>query len=63
MDRANPAIRPTVEEVMAHPAFPTAVWQFKTTQEGMLPVASGRGGPLNIWHEIHGNGDIKLVVS
>lgn len=29
----------------------------------MLPVASGRGGPFNIYWEVHGSGDIKLVVS
>jgi hypothetical protein len=28
----------------------------------MLPVASGRGGPFNICWEVHGSGDIKLVV-
>ena len=51
-----------VEEVLAHPAYPTAVWKLKPTQSGMLPVASGRGGPFNIYWEVHGTGDIKLVV-
>ena len=55
-------MRPMVEEVLAHPAYPTAVWKLKPTQSGMLPVASGRGGPFNICWEVHGSGDIKLVV-
>jgi hypothetical protein len=58
----NYRVRPIVEEVLSHPAYPTAVWKLKPTQSGMLPVASGRGGPFNICWEVHGSGDIKLVV-
>lgn len=32
------------------------------TQSGQLPVAAGRGGPFKIDWEVHGKGDIKLVV-
>jgi hypothetical protein len=38
------------------------IWTFKPTQSGKLPVAVGRGGPVKIDWEVHGHGDIKLVV-
>jgi glycylpeptide N-tetradecanoyltransferase len=54
--------RPLVEEVLAHPVYPTAIWKLKPDQEGMLPVASGRGGPFNLYWQVHGTGNIKLIV-
>lgn len=53
---------PTVADVLKHPAFPTAVWNLEPTESGRLPVAQGRGGPLDIAWEIHGSGPIKIVV-
>ncbi|ROV89148.1 hypothetical protein VSDG_08864 [Cytospora chrysosperma] len=51
---------PTVAQVLQHPAFPTATWHLEPTRSGLLPVAEGRGGPLKISWEIHGEGPIKL---
>jgi len=48
---------------LAHKAYPEAIWNLTPTQSGKLPVAAGRGGPFNIDWEVHGHGDIKLVVS
>ncbi|KAI0894938.1 alpha/beta-hydrolase [Annulohypoxylon nitens] len=53
---------PTVEEVSKSPAFPTAIWKLQPHQSGLLPVAAGRGGPLNISWEVHGGGPIKLIL-
>lgn len=61
-DFVNSDSRPNVEQVLAHPAYPDTIWNFKPTQSGKLPVAVGRGGPINIDYEVHGHGDIKLVV-
>ncbi|KAK4445537.1 Alpha/Beta hydrolase protein [Podospora aff. communis PSN243] len=58
---ASPSPVPTAAEVLAHPAFPSAVWRLKPDQSGLAPVAEGRGGPFNISYEIHGNGPIKLL--
>lgn len=49
-------------EILAHPAYPDTLWELTPTQKGRLPVAEGRGGPINIEWEVHGQGDIKLVV-
>jgi hypothetical protein len=48
---------------LAHTAYPEAIWNLTPTQSGKLPVAAGRGGSFNIDWEVHGKGDIKLVVS
>ena len=53
---------PSVEEISKSPAFPTAIWELEPHQKGLLPVAVGRGGPLNISWEIHGDGPIKFLV-
>lgn len=53
---------PSVDEVVKSDAFPTAIWQLEPHREGTLPVASGRGGPINIHWEVHGEGPVKLVV-
>ncbi|KAI0595496.1 Alpha/Beta hydrolase protein [Biscogniauxia sp. FL1348] len=52
---------PTVEEVVKSEAFPTTIWQLEPHRSGLLPVAAGRGGPLNISWEVHGDGPIKLI--
>lgn len=51
-----------MDEVLAHPAFPDTIWNLTPTKSGRLPVAADRGGPINIEWEVHGTGDIKLVV-
>lgn len=53
---------PTVAETLAHPAFPTAIWNLEPDRKGLCPVAEGRGGPFGINWEVHGDGPIKLVV-
>lgn len=45
------------------PAFPTSFWHLEPHREGILPVAAGRGGPIGISWEIHGEGPVKMVVS
>lgn len=51
-----------MDEILAHPAYPDTIWNLTPTQSGRLPVAADRGGPINIEWEVHGTGDIKLVV-
>ncbi|XP_044719691.1 alpha/beta hydrolase fold domain-containing protein [Hirsutella rhossiliensis] len=53
---------PSVDETLKHPAYPGAVWALEPHQHGKLPVAKGRGGPINIAWEIHGDGPIKIVL-
>jgi len=38
------------------------LWNLTPDQSGLLPVAASRGGPVNIEWEVHGRGDIKLIV-
>lgn len=59
--RRHPAF-PSTEETLKHPAYPTTIWALEPHQEGKLPVAKDRGGPVNIAWEVHGAGPIKLVV-
>ena len=49
-------------EILAHPSYPDTIWNLVPTQSGQLPVAAGRGGPFKVDWEVHGAGDIKLVV-
>ncbi|KAI1827136.1 Alpha/Beta hydrolase protein [Xylaria intraflava] len=53
---------PSVDEVAKADAFPTTIWQLEPHREGTLPVAVGRGGPINIHWEVHGDGPVKLVL-
>lgn len=54
---------PTVEETLKHPAFSSTVWALQPSFHGRLPVAKDRrGGPFNIYWEVHGTGPTKLVV-
>jgi hypothetical protein len=50
-------------ELEAHPEFPYLTWPLEPSQKGKLPVAKGRGGPLNISYEVHGHGPRKMIVS
>jgi hypothetical protein len=50
-------------EIISHPAFDTVEWVLPPTKEGYAEVAKGRaGGPFKLYYEIHGQGDVKLVV-
>ncbi|OTA99547.1 hypothetical protein M426DRAFT_16306 [Hypoxylon sp. CI-4A] len=53
---------PSIEEISNSPAFRTAIWKLEPHQSGLLPVATGRGGPLNISWEVHGEGPMKLIL-
>ncbi|CAD0014355.1 unnamed protein product, partial [Aureobasidium pullulans] len=50
-------------EVQAHPEFPYTTWDLKPQSKGKLSVAKGRGGPLDIAWEVHGEGENKMVTS
>lgn len=52
----------TVEEIQQHPEYPYTNWPLEAKKKGKLDVAHGRGGPLKIAWEVHGDGPIKLVV-
>ena len=64
-DLSTPTPRPllTAKELAKHPEYPHVVWDLKPTSKGSVPVAKGRGGPINISYEIHGHGPRLLVVS
>ncbi|KAL4882193.1 Alpha/Beta hydrolase protein [Aspergillus karnatakaensis] len=52
----------TAAEVVAHPAYQHLDWNLPPTTSGTCPVAQKRrGGPINLYYQIHGNGPIKLV--
>ncbi|KAL4944659.1 hypothetical protein BDV06DRAFT_186777 [Aspergillus oleicola] len=54
--------RLTAAEVVKHPAYQHFEWNLPPTATGTCPVAQGRrGGPVNLYYEIHGTGPIKMV--
>lgn len=60
---ASPPRPLTAAEVEAHPEFPHVTWRLEPAQKGKVPVAAGRGGPLDIAYEVHGHGPVHIVVS
>jgi hypothetical protein len=53
----------TISQLLQHPEFPHVHWNLQPQQSGKIEVAKGRrGGPFNLWYEIHGHGPIHLVV-
>lgn len=48
-------------ELVKHPEFEHVTWPLKPAEKGKAAVAEGRGGPVQISYEIHGNGPMKLV--
>ena len=50
-------------ELVKHPEFEHVTWPLKPAKKGKVAIANGRGGPVQIAYEIHGNGPTKLVVS
>lgn len=53
----------TADQLRAHPEYDHTIWHLEPEKSGTLPVANGRGGPINIAYEVHGTGDRHLVVS
>ena len=53
----------TAAQILKHPELTKVTWDLKPTKAGDVQVAEGRGGPFPISYEIHGRGDVKLVVS
>ncbi|KAL4923434.1 alpha/beta fold hydrolase, partial [Aspergillus undulatus] len=52
----------TAAEVVAHPAYQHLDWNLPPTTTGTCPVAQNRrGGPINLYYQIHGTGPTKLV--
>ena len=62
MRRPRTRSLPSIEETLNHPAYPTTLWALEPHSQGKLSVAEGRGGPVGIAWEIHGEGPVKLVV-
>jgi hypothetical protein len=52
----------TADELPQHPEYNHTVWDLRPEQKGKLAVARGRGGPLDIAYEVHGHGNLHLVV-
>ncbi|EXJ59183.1 hypothetical protein A1O7_06615 [Cladophialophora yegresii CBS 114405] len=49
-------------EIISYPAFNTVEWELPPTKKGYTEVAKERaGGPIKLYYEIHGQGDVKLV--
>ncbi len=53
---------PSAEETISHPAFASVIWALEPHQQGTVEVAKGRGGPVKIAWEIHGDGPTKVLV-
>lgn len=53
----------TAAEILAHPAYKAVGYNLTPTSSGHRAVAHNRrGGPFNLYYEIHGTGPTKLVV-
>ncbi|KAG5979623.1 hypothetical protein E4U55_004951 [Claviceps digitariae] len=53
---------PSCEETMQHRAYESAIWGLEPHSCGKLAVAEGRGGPLELYWEVHGEGEMKIVL-
>ncbi|KAI9374616.1 Alpha/Beta hydrolase protein [Aspergillus egyptiacus] len=52
----------TAAEIVTHPAYKHTDWKLPPTTSAKCPVAQKRrGGPINLYYEIHGTGPIKLL--
>ncbi|KAG5920727.1 hypothetical protein E4U42_006088 [Claviceps africana] len=47
---------------MLHRAYGTAVWGLEPHSCGKAAVAEGRGGPLDLYWEVHGEGPTKILL-
>jgi hypothetical protein len=53
----------TAEQIKAHSAYNTVEWDLPPTNQGYAEVCQGRmGGPFKMFWELHGQGDVKVVV-
>lgn len=53
----------TAEQLQKHPEYPYVHWKLEPEKSGKVEVARGRrGGPFNIYYEVHGQGPIRMVV-
>ncbi|EHK25390.1 uncharacterized protein TRIVIDRAFT_144398 [Trichoderma virens Gv29-8] len=53
---------PSAEETVNHPAYSSVIWALEPHQQGTVEVAKGRGGPVKIAWEIHGDGPTKVAL-
>ncbi|KAH8656739.1 Alpha/Beta hydrolase protein [Ilyonectria robusta] len=53
----------TTEEILNHPSYLGAIWKLEPHQSGLLPVAGGGTRPQKISWEVHGEGEINVLVS
>ncbi|KAA6407085.1 MAG: hypothetical protein FRX48_09151 [Lasallia pustulata] len=51
----------TAAEIVQHPEFEHVTWDLKPSKKGKVAVANGRGGPINISYEVHGEGPKHIV--
>lgn len=62
---ASPTTGMTSEELKEHPEYPHLIWPLKAKVESKLTVGANpprRGGPVNIYYQLHGNGPLKIVL-
>ncbi|KAF6222721.1 hypothetical protein HO133_000768 [Letharia lupina] len=59
-DKTMPPL--SAAELVKHPEFQHVTWALDPAKKGKIAVAEGRGGPIQISYQIHGNGPTKLVV-
>lgn len=52
----------TVAEILKHSQFGHTTLDLQARSKGKVQVAKGRGGPLNIAYEVHGNGPRHMIV-
>lgn len=54
----------TVSEIKDHPAYQHLEWKLPAITVGYCTVARNRrGGPFRLYHELHGNGPRRILVS
>ncbi|KAL7949699.1 Alpha/Beta hydrolase protein [Trichoderma barbatum] len=53
---------PSAEETINHPGYASVIWALEPHRKGTVEAAKGRGGPVKIAWEIHGDGPTKVVL-
>ncbi|KAL9055583.1 MAG: hypothetical protein Q9162_003480 [Coniocarpon cinnabarinum] len=51
----------TAAELSAHPEFPHVIWDLQPKTTGRCPCGPGRGGPYDIFYELHGSGPEHIL--
>ena len=59
---ASEAKQMTPDDLVKHPEYNHLIWNLKPAQKGKIAVAKTRGGPIDIAYEVHGHGNLHLVV-